>query len=553
MIPNLKDYEETKRSFTFAKAAAEISFFADGTLNAGYIAVDVAAQKNGKKIALYWEGDNKEKKTFTFAEISLLSNKFANLLQSFGVKKGDRVFFFLPKVPQVYYGLLGALKAGAIAGTFFPAFGKQALYDRLNNSGAKVLVTNSELYERIKEIEKTLPELEKVLLIDKELEALTEKASSEFSPVHLQPDDPMFMLYTSATGNTPVCGIVTPQKAIIQQKITAKWVLDLHDEDVYWCTADPGWVTGAVYGILAPWSLGISQVVYAGRFEPEKWYEVIQNYKVSVLYTAPTAIRMLMADNEALKKYDLSSLRHLCSVGEALPPACVEWTMKYFGLPIHDTWWQTETGAMMITNYRSLKIKPGSMGKPIPGLQAGIINEKSEEVPEGTEGDLAFKTGWPSMMIDVWRNPERYKTYFRDGWFISGDRATKDKDGYYWFIGRTDDVIKTSGERVGPFEVEAALQSHPAVLESGVIGKPDPLRGQIIKAFIVLKPGVQASEELKIEIQKFVKKELAGHAYPREIEFIDKLPKNRSGKIVRRLLKAKELGLPLGDISTLED
>lgn len=538
MTPNLADYQKTCRTFSWKQALT---------------ANRQIGGPSKSKIALYWQGENGEKKKFTFFELYLLSNRFANLLKNLGVKKGDRVFFFLPRVPELYYGFMGALKIGAIGGTLFAAFGPQALFDRLNNSGAKILVTNKELYQRVRPLEKDLPELQKVLLIDNDFETLMSAASEEFASVHLSPDDPMFMLYTSATGNTPVCGIVIPQKAIIQQKITAQWVLDLHDNDIYWCTADPGWVTGAVYGILAPFLLGITQVVFAGRFEPAKWYGIIQNYKVTVLYTAPTAIRMLMSDSKVLKKYQLSSLRHICSVGEALPATCIRWTQNNLGLPIHDTWWQTETGAIMTANYRSVKIKPGSMGKPIPGIKLAIIDKQGKELPPNTEGDLAIKVGWPSMMIDVWRNPERYKTYFRNDWFVSGDRATKDKEGYYWFIGRADDIIKTSGERVGPFEVESALQTHPAVLESAVIGKPDPLRGQIIKAFIVLKKGQNSSDELKNQIQQFVKKELAGHAYPREIEFVDKLPKNRSGKIVRRLLKAKELGLPLGDTSTLEE
>jgi len=300
--------------------------------------------------------------------------------------------------------------------------------------------------------------------------------------------------------------------------------------------------------------LGTTMVVHAGRFDPTIWYTILEKYKVTVWYTAPTAIRMLMAKGEGLvKSHNLTSLRHLCSVGEPLNPEAIRWGLKAFGLPFHDTWWQTETGAMMMVNLPGMDIKIGSMGKPFPGLEAGIVDDTGNPLPDKTEGNLAFRPGWPSMMATVWQNEEKYKSYFVNGWYISGDHAWKDEEGYYWFMGRADDVIKTSGERVGPFEVESALVEHPAVVEAGVIGKPDDVRGEIIKAFVVLKAGSQPSEELKIELSEYVKKHLAGHAYPREIEFIDKLPKTRSGKIMRRILKAKEMGLPIGDTSTLEE
>ena len=368
-----------------------------------------------------------------------------------------------------------------------------------------------------------------------------EKASSKFQVAKMKVQEPALMLYTSSTGETPICGIVIPQKALIQQHISARWVLDLKDNDIYWCTGDPGWVTGVIYGIITPWSLDISQFVFEGRFNPQEWYRIIENYQVSVLYTAPTAIRLLQAEKNLYKNYNLSSLRHIASVGEALNPASIDWALKTFGIPIHDTWWQTETGAMMIANYRSLKIKPGSMGKPIPGIQAAIIDNKGQILPANNEGNLAIKPGWPSMMIDVWKNKKQYQSYFRHNWYVTGDRAYMDKDGYFWFVGRADDVIKTSGERVGPFEVESALIKHPAIIEAGVIGKPDPIRGEIIKAFIVLLPKYKPSEKLKENIKLFVKKHLAGHAYPREIEFTKSLPKTKSGKIIRRILKAREV------------
>ncbi|PJE67633.1 acetate--CoA ligase [Candidatus Shapirobacteria bacterium CG10_big_fil_rev_8_21_14_0_10_40_9] len=551
--PNLLDYEKTYKSFSWKKAESQLSWFPGKKLNAAYCAIDVNAKNFRKnKIALYWEGETGEKKKFTFSELSALSSQFGNLLKTLGIKRGDRVFFFLPRVPELFFGFLGTLKIGAIAGTLFSAFGPEALYDRLSNSQAKILVTNKILKQRVEKIRRKLPELEKIILVE-ELEGLLKKQKSSLEIAKMDPLEPAFMLYTSGTTGKPK-GVIHSHQAILVEHLTAKWVLDLRDEDVYWCTADPGWVTGIAYEILGSWSNGASSLIYEGRFSPEKWYQLIQDYKVNVWYTAPTAIRMLAASDSGLvKKYDLSSLRHLCSVGEPLNPEAVWWGLEAFGLPFHDNWWQTETGGILIANYPCMDIKPGSMGRPIPGITASIVNDKGKELGTKKIGNLAIKPPWPSMMKTIWRRPAKYKSYFVGGWYITGDLAYKDKDVYFWFVGRADDVIKTSGERVGPFEVESSLLEHPAVAEAGVIGKPDPIRGEIIKAFIALKPSWKASEALKIKLQEHVKTHLAGHAYPREIEFIDKLPKTRSGKIVRRILKAKELGLPTGDVSTLEE
>jgi len=336
--------------------------------------------------------------------------------------------------------------------------------------------------------------------------------------------------------------------------MTAELVLDIKDDDVYWCTADPGWVTGIAYEILGTMAAGATHLVYEGRFNVDKWYQLLQDYKVSVWYTAPTAIRMLAAEGiETVRKYDLSHLRYMASVGEPLNPEPIRWGKKAFGLYFHDTYWQTETGGIMIANRPGIKIKEGSMGKPLPGITAGIVDNSGNTLPPKTVGNLAFKKSWDSMMRKIWRRPDKYASYFKKGWYLTGDQAMRDTDGYFWFVGRADDVIKTSGERVGPFEVESALVDHPTVVEAGVIGKPDAVRGTIIKAFVVLKKNVKPTEALKEELMHFVKHHLAGHAAPREIEFMDKLPKTRSGKIMRRILKAKELGLPIGDTSTLEE
>ena len=552
--PNLDDYDHAYRTFGWKLARKELDWF-EGKINAAYNAVDRHTHTWRKnKVALYWEGEDGSQKKFTFEELALASNKLANILKDFGVERGERVFIFLPRVPELFISFLGTIKIGAIAGTLFSAFQEKALADRLGNSGAKVLITNSELKPRVDKIRRKLPELKHIITVDTDDFAKSfAHASGELHIAHMDPDDYAFMLYTSGTTGKPK-GVVHVHRATLQEHMTAKWVLDLKDEDTYWCTADPGWVTGIAYEILGSWSNGVAAVIYAGRFEPKRWYEILEKYKVSVWYTAPTAIRMLMAAGDDLvKEHELRNLRHLCSVGEPLNPEAIKWAIRVFKKPFHDTWWQTETGAICIANYPSMDIKIGSMGKPIPGLAAAIVDDEGKEVEDEKEGNIALKPKWPSMMHTIWKRPHKYASYFTHGWYLSGDRGWKDKDGYFWFVGRADDVIKTSGERVGPFEVESALVEHPAVVEAGVIGKPDPVRGEIIKAFVVLESGTKPSEKLKTELMEYVKKHLAGHSYPREVEFIDKLPKTRSGKIMRRILKAKELGLPIGDTSTLEE
>ncbi len=532
----------------------EVAWFSDDTLNAAYNAIDKhLGTETEEKTAYIFQSDDNTTTKLSFKDVALLSNKFANLLTKYGVVKGDRVFLFLPRIPELYVGFLGILKTGAIAGTMFSAFGKDALKDRLGNAEAKIVFTTKELSQRVESVRFELPKLEKVIIVDNdEFKNLLSSTSSTFLALHTNPQDFAFMLYTSGTTGKPK-GIMHAHYGIIQQQKSAQIGLDLKPSDIYWCTADPGWVTGIVYSILSNLSLGITTVVHDGRFDPDVWYKILEQHKVTVWYSAPTAIRMLMAASNAVSRYNLSSLRYLASVGEPLNPEAVVWSEKVFGKPFHDTWWQTETGSILITNTPFLRVKPGSMGKPFSWIQAGIIDDDGNPLPQGQEGNLAIKPPWPSMMRAIWQNKEKYDSYFKNGWYFSGDRAKIDEDGYYWFVGRADDVIKTSGERVGPFEVESALVEHPSVVEAGVIGKPDKLRGEIIKAFVVLKPGVEANDPLKEELQQHVKKHLAGHAYPREIEFIDKLPKTRSGKIMRRILKAKEQGLPIGDTSTLEE
>jgi acetyl-CoA synthetase len=559
--PNLQNYEELRKTFKWSDADKDIDWFPGGMVNAAYNAVDRHAKGARKdKVALiHDDGDGRIQK-FTFQQLFELTNKFANVLKKLGIKRQDRVFFFLQRSPELYAGFLGAIKYGAIASPMFPAFGPDAIRDRMLDSGAIAIVTDSDLKKRVYEVKSLLPELKHIIVVGGELgpgeiswNKEMDAASTSFDTAHMDPEEFMYMLYTSGTTGKPK-GVVHAHKAIVQAHLTAKWVLDVHEEDVYWCTADLGWVTGVVYGVLGPWSNGATQVGLGGRFDPERWYKTLRDHKVTIWYTAPTAVRMLMARGDDLPaKYDLSSLRALYSVGEPLNPEGVRWALEVFdSKPFHDTWWQTETGSILITNFPEMPIKPGSMGKPMPGIEAAIVDETGKVLEQGEEGSLVLRPGWPSMMRQIWKNPAKYNEYFRNGWYYTGDTAQIDKDGYFWYVGRADDVIKTAGERVGPFEVESALIEHPAVAEAGVIGKPDDLRGNIIKAFIVLSPGFTESPQLKEDIQKFVKQKLAGHAYPREIDVVKSLPKTRSGKIMRRLLRARELGLPIGDTSTLE-
>ncbi|OGS57277.1 MAG: acetate--CoA ligase [Euryarchaeota archaeon RBG_19FT_COMBO_56_21] len=560
--PNLQGFEQLRKTFKWSDADKMVEWFPGGKINAAYNCIDRHAKGERKdKIALIFDDGEGNAQKFTFGQLNVLTNKFANLLKKLDIKRQDRIFFFLSRSPELYVGFIGAIKYGAIASPMFPAFGPDAIRDRLQDSGAVVLVTDSALKKRVYEVKSLLPELKHMVIVGKDVaaneiswEEEMAAASDKFDATPMDPEEFSYMLYTSGTTGKPK-GVMHAHKDIVQVHLSTYWVLDVHDEDVYWCTADLGWVTGVVYGCLGPWSNGVTQVGLAGRFDPERWYKTIQAYKITIWYTAPTAVRMLMAKGDDLPmKYDLSSLRVLYSVGEPLNPEGVKWALDVFDLkPFHDTWWQTETGSILITNFPEMDIKPGSMGKPLPGVEAAILGDSGNVLPQGEEGSLAIRPGWPSMMRQIWNNPAKYSEYFRNGWYYTGDTAQIDKDGYFWYVGRADDVIKTAGERVGPFEVESALIEHPAVAEAGVIGKPDELRGNIIKAFIVLTPGFSESPQLKEDIQKFVKTKLAGHAYPREIEIVKSLPKTRSGKIMRRMLRAKDLGLPIGDTSTLDN
>ena len=566
--PNLLDYEEVRKSFSWDDVGKNFEGLPSGGLNIAHEAIDRHANGSLKdKPALIWHGKKGEKKTYTYGDLKKETNRFANVIKKLGFEKGERVYILSPRVPELYIGVMGILKNRSVMCPLFAQFGPEPILQRMEGGDAKGLLTTEHLYDKkVAGIVDKLPDLKYVLLIDAQehrddkilsLPRLMEEASEEFEILPTDPEDMSLLHFTSGTTGKPK-GVIHVHKAIYTHWVTGYYVLDFHPDDIFWCTADPGWVTGTSYGIIAPWLHGITNIIDEAEFNAERWFSILQDEKVNVWYTAPTAIRRLMRlDVDPLKEYDLSNLRLIHSVGEPLNPEAVYWGMEKLKLPIHDNWWQTETGGIMIANYISQTIRPGSMGRPLPGIEAAIVKQNGDGTTTvitepGKHGDLALKPGWPSMFRGYLHNEEKYKKSFVDGWYISGDLAYMDKDGYFWFVGRADDIIKTSGHMVGPFEVESALMEHPAVAEVGVIGVPDPVIGQKVKAFVSLKEGYEPTDDLKRELIGFGRKELGVAVAPKEIEFVDNLPKTRSGKIMRRLLKAQELGLPLGDTSTLE-
>jgi acetyl-CoA synthetase len=529
------------RKDPWAAARRELGASPGGGLNIAHVAVDRHADK--KKVAIRWLSAAGERRDLSYGELAALSNRFANLFRGLGVARGDVVFVLCGRIPELYAAVLGGLKCGAAVSPLFSAFGPEPLKTRINLGKGKVLVTTDSLYERkVKKVEKEMPTLTHVLRVDApEGRELIGRAAPQFEIEDTGPDDAAFLHFTSGTTGMPK-GALHVHGAVVAHYATVTAALGLRADDIFWCTADPGWVTGTSYGIVAPLVCGVTSVVDEAEFDAERWYRILQHEGVNVWYTAPTAIRMLMkAGPELARKYHFRHLRFIASVGEPLNPEAVWWGMDVFGMPIHDNWWQTETGGIMIANTPAMDIKPGSMGKPLPGVEADIV-----------DGELVLRPGWPSMFRGYLDQEERYRKCFRDGWYFTGDLAKRDADGYYWFVGRADDVIKSAGHLIGPFEVESALMEHPAVAEAGVIGKPDPVVGEVVKAFVSLKKDFSPSEELKTQLLAHARKRLGAAVAPKEIAFSGTLPRTRSGKIMRRLLKARELGLPEGDTSTLE-
>lgn len=566
-MSNIGSYEEKLKDFKWEISEKELEYTKGNRINIGeYCSDRICRMGKGDKLALIWQSHTGEIKKYTFDRMRVLTNAIAEYLKGLGINSGDRVCLFMDKVPELYFGFLGILKMGGIAQPLFSAFGGESLYTRLADAETKAIITQKKHVGKVRKILADLPKLERIIIVDEEEEEKLREKELYFSMDNATPvehfdifpstaETPSVLHYTSGTTGKPK-GAQHVHYSLISQYITAKYVLDLKDDDIYWCTADPGWVTGTSYGIIGPWANGVTQCVLDSGFKADSWYKFIEDHKVTIWYSAPTAIRSLMKEgNEVVKQFNLSSLRHLCSVGEPLNAEAVIWSKEVFGLAFHDTFWQTETGSMMICNYPGMKIKPGSMGKPFPGITATVVDLKTYQPIEraGIVGLIAIKPGWPSMFRTYWKNEEVYKSKFRNDWYICGDRASIDEEGYFWFVGRDDDVINTAGHLVGPFEIESALLEHEAVAESAVVGKPDPVNMEVVKAFITLKPGFMGSKELELKIMNFIRKKLSPLAMPQEIEFVDSLPKTRSGKIMRRLLRAKEWGEEIGDTSTLEN
>ncbi|MGP0092428.1 MAG: acetate--CoA ligase [Xanthobacteraceae bacterium] len=565
---NLADYDSYAKAFSWSQARALLDGLPDGGLNIAHEAVDrhVAAGR-GDKLALRWIGRDDLIRDFTYAGLRAQTNRFANTLAACGVAKGDRVFALLGRSPELYIAALGTLKNGSVFSPLFSAFGPEPIKARMTIGDAKALVTSEAFYRRkIEPWRKELASLRHVFLTECsdslppdtiDLGAAMATASDSFATVWTAPEDMALLHFTSGTTGRPK-GAVHVHEAVVAHHVTGRIALDLHPNDVFWCTADPGWVTGTSYGIISPLTNGATMIVDQAEFDAERWYRILQEQKITIWYTAPTAIRMLMKIGaDITKRYDLSNLRFMASVGEPLNPEAVVWGVEAFGKPFHDNWWQTETGGIMIANYPSMDVKPGSMGRPLPGVKAAIV-ERTEggQVREAAKpmamGELALRPGWPSMMRAYLNEEERYRKCFVGGWYLTGDLAMRDADGYYWFVGRADDVIKSAGHLIGPFEVESALMEHAAVAEAGVIGIPDATAGEVVKAFVALKHGFEPGEPLRKDLLGHARKRLGPAIAPKDIAFRQNLPKTRSGKIMRRLLKARELGLPEGDISTLE-
>ncbi len=566
IVSNMTDYTSLSATFSWTDARALVDGLPEGKMNIAHEAVDRhVTAGHGEQLALRWITKSGQRHDFSYGDLQREANRFANVLRARGFQKGDRVYALLGRVPQLYIAALGTLKAGCTFCPLFSAFGPEPIRARMEIGGANALITTARLYERkVKSLRSALPDLRDVFVIDDapedtlSLADLMRWAGDAFETEPMDREDTALLHFTSGTTGKPK-GVVHVHEAVVAHNWTGHIALDLRAGDVYWCTADPGWVTGTSYGIVAPLTNRVSMIVDEAEFDVARWYETLESEGVTVWYTAPTAIRMLMkAGTGPMQHHDFAALRFMASVGEPLNPEAVVWASKAFGKPFHDNWWQTETGGIMIANFAATDVKPGSMGQPLPGIKAGIVEKDEDtgvlrEVTEPhTMGELALRAGWPSMMRGYLHEQARYDKCFLDGWYLTGDLALRDEDGYFWFVGRADDLIKSAGHLIGPFEVESVLIEHEAVAEAGVIGIPDETAGEVVKAFVTLRQGFDESEDLRLDILAHARKKLGPAVAPKEIAFSEDLPKTRSGKIMRRLLKARALGLPEGDLSTME-
>jgi len=558
-------------------------WFVGATCNISYNCLDRHVQTWRKnKVAVIWVGEEGQERILTYGELYRQVNKCANALKSLGLKKGDRVSIYLPKIPEQIVAMLACARIGVIHSVVYSGFSATALATRIHDCEARVVITADVGYDRSKKIPlkpvvdeavAKCPTVEKVIVVQRESSAAPLQAPKELdweewlkdqSPKceaeHLDAESPLYILYTSGTTGKPKGVVHVHGGYMVGTYITTKYVFDLKDEDVYFCVADPGWVTGHSYIVYGPLLNGATILTAEGKPDypnPGRWWDLIERYGVSIFYTTPTAIRLLMKFGEDWpKKSDLSSLKILGSVGEPINPEAWEWFYRVTGgtKPIMDTWWQTETGMIMVTPLPCVALKPGSATRAFLGIEADVMDREGNVVEHGG-GFAVIKKPWPSMMRTIYKEPDRYLLYWNTipGVYSAGDVCHKDEDGYLWFMGRADDVVKVAGNRIGTAEVESALVSHEAVVEAAVIGKPHPTAGEQIKAFVILKQGQKETPDLIQSLQDHVLQELGKIAVPREIDIVASLPKTRSGKIMRRVLKAKELGQDPGDISTLEE
>lgn len=504
------------------------------------------------RLALVWEASDGRRETYTFYELERTSNRVANALARLGIERGDRVFTLLGRTPALYASLPGALKLGAAVGTLFTEFGPEAIRQRLADAGARVVITDTTNFAKLASISDALPRLAHIIVVGKipdvkwrseriqvhSFAVLLERAAVDFEPVAVKSDDTCFFIYTSGTAGLPK-GVV--HRHAIKERLarTASEVLALAADDFYWCTADPGWVTGLCYGVFAPWLLGYPVFAYDGDFDATRWMDVLEDQQITCWYTTPTLLRQLMrAGGEELTHERQLALRRIYSVGEPLNPEVIAWAERVFSVPVYDSYWQTETGSQVIANRPGIPVRRGSMGTPVTGVYAAIVDEQGRELPAGTIGDIALRPTLSSLFKGYWNFPEATRACFRADWYITRDRGFSDDDNYFWFVARDDDVITCQAQRIGPFEVESALLAHPAVAESAVIGVPDPVTTERVKAFIVLRATHEPKRLLAEEIAACVRTQLSPIACPREIEFCDELPKTRSGKIQRALLRS---------------
>jgi len=580
----LIDYDAARREFTWENARRDLTGNTDPWLNIAREAVDRHVERgDGARVAARFIDRGWKRVDVTYGELQKRANRFANVLRSLGIEGGGSsvvprgnpspptpcIATLLGRVAELFTVGLGALKAGNVFCSLFSAFGPEPLKTRLELGHVQVLVTTDSLYRRkVAGIRSALLELRHVLIVREDVHAdlpagtldfeqLMRLAADSFVAAPTRDADVALLHFTSGTTGKPK-GVTLTHAAVVAQHATSRLVLDLHPGEIYWCTADPGWVTGIAYGLIGPLTCGTTLIVDREEFDPQRWYQILAEERINIWYTAPTAIRMLMkAGTPLAHARQYPQLRHMASVGEPLNAEAVIWGVEAFGMPFHDTWWQTETGAIMIANFAACDVPPGSMGRAIPGVEAQVVRRGAGgrlEVIESPDevGEIALRPGWPSMFSSYLENPERYRESFVDGWYLAGDLARRDHEGYFWFIGRADDVIKSAGHLISPFEIESSLMTHPAVAQAAVIGVPDAIAGQAIKAFVELRSGFEANEELRRKILGHARRLLGAVVAPREIAFSESLPRTRSGKIMRRLLRARELGLPEGDLSTLE-